>query len=119
VLDPVVLQKYDVMDFSNLFFGMDLIAVIVEETNRNTEQFVHGHKLSGGSTAGAWKLVSEGEMFADVVLGLFILSCVIQKPVITTERSILRAGFGDVTQDRLGLICKCLHFPNVETLVVS
>jgi hypothetical protein len=63
--------------------------------------------------------VIEGEMY--VVLGLFMLMGIIQKPTFrlyfTTKRVISTPGFGDiVTRDRLEQICKCLHFGNNETI---
>jgi hypothetical protein len=52
--------------------------------------------------------VTEGEIY--VVLGIFMLMGIIQKPPLrsyfTTERVISTPGFGDIiTRDRLELIC--------------
>jgi hypothetical protein len=74
-------------------------------------QFLHGHKLSSRSAARAWKPVTEGVIY--VVLGLFMLVGIIQKPTLksyfTTKRVISTPGFGDIiTRDRLELICKFL-----------
>jgi hypothetical protein len=63
--------------------------------------------------------VTEGEIY--VVLGLFMLIGIIQKPTLrsyfTTKRVISTTGFGDIiTKDRLELICKYLRFANNETI---
>jgi hypothetical protein len=61
--------------------------------------------------------VTEGKIY--VVLGLFMLLG-IQKPTLrsyfTTKRVISTPGFGDLTKDRLELICKFLHFVNNEAI---
>jgi hypothetical protein len=67
----------------------------------------------------AWKPVTEREIY--VVLGLFMLMGIIQKPTLrlyfTTKRVISTSGFGDlITRNRLELISKCLHFANSETI---
>jgi hypothetical protein len=54
-----------------------------------------------------------------VVLGLFMLMGVIQKPTLrsyfTRKWGFSTAGFGDIiTRDILEQICKCLHFANNE-----
>jgi hypothetical protein len=102
-----------------LFFNSELVDTIVEETNIYAEQFLRGRKLSSRSTARAWKPMTEGEIY--VVLGLFLLMGIIQKPTLrsyfTTKRVISTPGFGDIiTRDRLELICKFLHFANNETI---
>jgi hypothetical protein len=67
----------------------------------------------------AWEPVTEGEVY--VVLGLFMLMGIIQKPTLrsyfTTERVISTPGFRDIiTRDRLELISKFLHFADNETI---
>jgi hypothetical protein len=71
------------------------------------------------SAARAWKPVTEGKIY--VVLGLFILMGIIQKPTLrsyfTTKRVISTPGFGDIiTGDRLEVIYECLHFANSQTV---
>jgi hypothetical protein len=109
----------EIVDVFELFFNSELVETIVEETNRYAEQFLHGRKLSSRSAARAWKPVTEGEIC--VVLGLFMLMGIIQKPTLrsyfTTKRVISTPGFGGITtRDRLELICKFLHFANSETI---
>jgi hypothetical protein len=62
--------------------------------------------------------VTEGEIY--VVLGLIMLMGIIQKPTLrsyfTTKRVISTPGFGDITRERLELICKFLYFTNNETI---
>jgi hypothetical protein len=63
--------------------------------------------------------VTKGEIY--VVLGLFMLVGIIQKPTLrsysTTKRVISTPEFGDTTtRDKLELICKCLVFANNETI---
>jgi hypothetical protein len=72
-----------------------------------------------GQLLGCEKPVTEGEIY--VVLGLFMLMGIIQKPTLrsyfTTKRVISTPGFGDIiTRDRLELICKFLHFANNEII---
>jgi hypothetical protein len=62
--------------------------------------------------------VREGEIY--VVLGLFTLMGIIHKTALRShfnaERVISTPGFrGIIKRDRLVLICKFLHFANIET----
>jgi hypothetical protein len=102
-----------------LFFNKEIIDNIVKETNRYAEQFLHGHELSVSSPARAGKPVTDGEIY--VVLGLFMLMGIVQKPTLrsyfTTKRVISTPGFRDViTRDRFELICRFLHFIDSETI---
>jgi hypothetical protein len=89
-----------------LFSNRKFIDKIVEETNRFAEQFLRGRKLSSKSPAKARKPVTEGEIY--VVLGLFMLMGIIQKPTMrsyfTTKRVIYTPGFGNVTRDKLEVL---------------
>jgi hypothetical protein len=58
-------------------------------------EFLCGCKISSWSSAGAWKLVTEGEIY--VVLRLFMLVGIIQKP--TTKRVLSRLVFGDIVTE--------------------
>jgi hypothetical protein len=63
--------------------------------------------------------VTEGEIY--VVLGLFTLMGIVQKPILhsyfTTKRVISTSGFRDIiTQDRFQLVCKFLYFADNETI---
>jgi hypothetical protein len=110
----------EIVDIFELFFNSELVDTIVKETNRYAEQFLHACKLSSRSTARAWKPMTEGEIY--VVLGLFMLMGIIQKPTLrsyfATKRVISKPGFGDIiTRDRLELICKVLHYlPNQDLI---
>jgi hypothetical protein len=110
----------EIVDVFELFFESQLVEKIVEETNRYAEQFLRGRELSSRSATRAWKHVTEGEIY--VVLGLFMLMGIMQKPTLrsyfTTKRVISAAGFGDIiTRDRLELVCKFLHFADNETIL--
>ncbi|PNF24933.1 hypothetical protein B7P43_G09365 [Cryptotermes secundus] len=109
----------EIVDVFKLFFDKELIETIVTETNRYAEQFIRGREPSVRSHSKAWKPVTEGEIY--VVLGLFMLMGIVQKPTLqsyfTTEKVISTPGFTDIiTQDRLELICKYLHFANNENI---
>jgi hypothetical protein len=63
--------------------------------------------------------VTEGEIY--IVLGLFMLMGIIQKPTLrtyfTTKRLISTSGFRDIiTRERLEVICKFLHFTDHESI---
>jgi hypothetical protein len=63
--------------------------------------------------------VTEGEIY--IVLGLFMLMEIIQKPTLrsyfTTKRVISTPGFRDIiTRERLEIICKFLHFTDNESV---
>jgi hypothetical protein len=109
----------EIVDVFELFFSKELTDTIVKETNRYKEQFLHGHELSVRSPARAYKLVTEGEIY--IVLGLFMLMGIIQKPTLrsyfTTKRGISTLGFREIiTRERLELICTFLHFADNETI---
>jgi hypothetical protein len=63
-----------------LFFSKELVNTSVKETNSYAEQFLHGRELPIRLPAQVWKPVTEGEIY--VVLGLFMLMRVIQKPTL-------------------------------------
>lgn len=98
-----------------LFFSKDLVNKIVVETNRYAEQFMNsrGRLFSCRSLARQWTPVTENEIY--VVLGLFLLMGIIQKPTVRTyfsrKRILSTPGFGDViSRNRFQLIMKFLHF---------
>jgi hypothetical protein len=102
-----------------LFFSKELIDTIVGETNSYAEQFLHGHELSIRSPASAWKPVTVGEIY--IVVGLFMLMGIIQKPTLksyfTTKRVISTPGFRDImTRERSEIICKFLDFSDNESV---
>jgi hypothetical protein len=70
----------EIVDVFELFFNSKPVNTIVEVTNRYAEQFLRGLKLSSRSTARAWKPMTEGEIY--VVLGLFMLMDIIEKPTL-------------------------------------
>ncbi|PNF32813.1 hypothetical protein B7P43_G04498 [Cryptotermes secundus] len=109
----------EIVDVLKLFFDKELIETIVAETNRYAEQFLWGREPSVRSHSKAWKPMTKGEIY--VVLGLFMLMGIVQKPTLqsyfTTKRVISTPGFRDIiTRDRLELICKFLHFANNENI---
>ena len=109
----------EIVDVFELFFDKELIETIVTETNRYAEQFLRGREPSVRSHSKAWKPMTEGEIY--VVLGLFMLMGIVQKPTLrsyfTTKRLISTPGFRDIiTRDRLELICKYLHSANNENI---
>jgi hypothetical protein len=70
-----------IVDVFILFFNRAFIAKIAEETNRYAKQFLWGGgKLSSKSHARSWKPVTEEEIY--IVLGLFMLMGIIQKPTL-------------------------------------
>jgi hypothetical protein len=83
-----------IVDIFKLFFSKELI---VTETNRYAEQFLCKHELSVRLPARAWKPVT-GEIY--IVLGLFMLMGIIQKPTLgfyfTTKRLISTPGFREL-----------------------
>jgi hypothetical protein len=85
-------QVTEIVDVFELFFNRVFVGKIVE-TNRFAEHFLRGHKLSGKLLARAWKPVAEV-----VVIGLFMLIGIIQKPSLRsyfrTKRVISTPGFG-------------------------
>jgi hypothetical protein len=54
--------------------------MIIKETNRYVEQFLYGHEIWITLHEKAYKPVTEGEIY--VLLGLFILTGIIQKPTL-------------------------------------
>jgi hypothetical protein len=70
----------EIVDIFELFFNKEIIHNIVKETNRYVEQFLRGHELSVSLPARAWKPVTDGEIY--VVLGLFMLMGIVQKPTL-------------------------------------
>jgi hypothetical protein len=63
-----------------LFLNREFVGKFVEVTNRYAKQFFKGCKLSSKSPGRAWKPVTEGEVY--VVLMLFMLTGIIQKPTL-------------------------------------
>jgi hypothetical protein len=98
-----------------LFFSRDIVLKIVVETNRYAEQFINsrGSLFTFRSPVRQWRPVMENEIY--VVLGLFLLMGIIQKPTLQTyfsrRRILITPGFGEViSRDRFELIMKFLHF---------
>jgi hypothetical protein len=87
----------EIVDVFELFFSKELIDTIVKERYRYVGQFLCGHELSVTSPAWAQKLVTAGEIY--IVLGLFMLMGIIQKPTLrsyfTTKTVISTPGFID------------------------
>jgi hypothetical protein len=111
----------EIVDIFELFFNRELIVTIVTETNTYAEQFLRGRELSVRLPARAWKPVTDREVY--VVLGLFMLMGIIQKPSLrsyfTTKRVISTPGFREIiTRDGLELISKFLHFADNETIAL-
>jgi hypothetical protein len=76
--------------------------------NIHTKQFLQGCKLLSKLPATAWKPVTGWQIY--VVLGLYILTGIIQKPKLrsnfTTKRVLSATGFSNIiTKDKLELIC--------------
>ncbi|PNF18924.1 hypothetical protein B7P43_G18030, partial [Cryptotermes secundus] len=113
------LNVVEIVDVFELFFDKQMVNQIVTETNRYAEQFLRGRDLPVRSPARAWKPVTEGEIY--VLLGLFMLMGIIQKPTLrsyfSTRRIMSTPGFRDIiSRNRLELICKFLHFVDNETM---
>jgi hypothetical protein len=87
----------------------------VIETNRYSEQYKiqRGNLLTFWSPVHSWVPVIEIEIY--VVLGLFLLMGIVQKPTMRSyfsKKSVLPTpGFADViSRERFELICKFLAF---------
>jgi hypothetical protein len=105
----------DILSVFLLFFSRDIVHKIVLETNRYAEQFINsrGRLFPFRSPARQWRPVTESEIY--VMLGLFLLMGIIQKPTLRSyfsrKRILSTPGFGDViSRDRFELIMKFLHF---------
>jgi hypothetical protein len=105
----------DILSVFLLFFSADLIQNIVTETNRYAEQFLNsrGRLFTFRSLCRQWTPVTEDEVY--VMLGLYLLMGIIQKPTLRSyfsrKRILSTPGFGDIiSRDRFELITKFLHF---------
>jgi hypothetical protein len=97
------------------FFSGDTVHEFVVETHCYVEQFMNarGRLFTFISLVRHWTPVTENEI--DVVLGLFLLMGILQKPIHWTyfsrRRILSTPGFGDViSRGRFELIMKFLHF---------
>jgi hypothetical protein len=120
VLDLKVLQKmlWKLWTFFNCFSAKNWLTSLSEKQTDNVEQFLCGRELSVMLPARAWKPVTEGEIY--IVLGLFMLMGIIQKPTFrshfTTKRVISTLGWDIITQERLEIICTFFNFADNETV---
>jgi hypothetical protein len=103
-----------------LFLNQEFVHKIAEETNCYAVQFQNsqGRLFARRSTVHAWKPATFEEIY--ILLGLFMLMCIIQKPSLqsyfSTKRAIATLCFGDIiTRERLELLCKFLHFSDSES----
>jgi hypothetical protein len=74
------LNAVEIVDIFELFFDRQIVDNIVVETNKYAEEFLRGRDLPVNSPARAWKPVTEGEGY--LLLGLFMLMGIIQKPTL-------------------------------------
>ncbi|XP_021932761.1 piggyBac transposable element-derived protein 4-like [Zootermopsis nevadensis] len=103
-----------------LFFTHELISLIVRETNRYAEQCINSRSLPipFRSRMREWKPLSDDEMY--VVLALFMLIGIVQKPTLRSyfsKNSLLATPvFGSViSMDRFESVCKFIHFTNNDS----
>jgi len=71
------------VDIFEQFFDNDIVQKIVTETCRNTEQFKNsrGYIFSKQWRGSEWQSLTAEEIY--VVLALFILMSIVQKPILT------------------------------------
>ena len=117
-------MKLIVLKCSKCFFDDNLVELIVRETNTYATQKIQARSfISLRSRMRDWKPVTKGEMY--VVLALFMLMGIIQKPT-PTRRSYFKKNyilatpiFGSIiSTGRFESICNFMHFNNndhVET----
>jgi hypothetical protein len=105
----------DIVSVFLLFFSRDIVHIIFIETNRYAKQFINsrGRLFTFRSLVRKWTRVTENEIY--VVLGLYLLMGIIQKPTLRSyfsrRRILSTPGFGDViSRERFELIMKFLHF---------
>jgi hypothetical protein len=111
--------RYDFafLQFCIFHFQRHVFLIQLQNTGRWTKS-ENPACLSVRSPARAWKPVTEEEMY--IVLGLFMLMGIVQKPTLrsyfTTKRLISTPGFRDImTWDRREITCKFLHFTDNES----
>jgi hypothetical protein len=109
-----------IVESFELFLNREFVQKIAEETNHYATQFQNsrGRLFPRRSIVHAWKPTTAEEIY--ILLGLFMLMGIIQKPSLrsysSTKRMIATPGFGDIiTRERLDLPCKFLHFSDNES----
>jgi hypothetical protein len=100
-----------------LFFGEEVIAVIVE-TNKYVEQYIQKCTLKPRSHVRKWEPVTGEEIY--VALGLMMLMGIVQMPTLKSYLSkdpFLETPifYQTMTQDRFELITKFLNFTDNST----
>jgi hypothetical protein len=111
----------DILECFELFFDGQIIQHVVIETNRYAEQYIiqRGNLFTFRSPVRSWVPVTENEIH--VLLGLFLLMGMVQKPTMRSyfskKRVLSTPGFADViSRERFELICKFLHFIDNDSL---
>jgi hypothetical protein len=109
------------VDIFEQFFGTDIVQKIVTETNRYAEQFTisRGRIFSKRSRVNGWQPMTAKEIY--VVLALFMLMGIVQKPSLRMHLSrnhlVATPVFGSVISlDRFESICRFLHFIDNTTV---
>lgn len=104
-------------DYFRLYLTDDIIHVVVTETNRYAEQYLHDNadNLRPHSTARAWKPTNSDEMIT--FLGILLLMGIIYKPRLpmywSTNELYHTTIFSQVMpRDRFLLLLRFLHFAN-------
>ncbi|KAG0414573.1 hypothetical protein HPB47_008269 [Ixodes persulcatus] len=116
-MTATVQDERNPLEFFELFFDDEVIALIVQETNRYALQFLAKHRTTDGSRAAAWKLLTAEEL--KVFLALILLQGIIDKPELamywSTRRILQTPIFGELmSKNRFHLIMKFLHFSDNE-----
>jgi hypothetical protein len=107
-------------DIFKLFFTQDLVEMIVRETNIYAEQCIvsRDRTIPLRSRMRDWKPVTVDEIY--VVLALFILMGIVQKPTLRSyfsRNSVLATPIftSVISMDRFESICKFIHFNNNDS----
>ncbi|XP_029833924.2 piggyBac transposable element-derived protein 4 [Ixodes scapularis] len=116
-MTATVQDERNPLEFFELFFDDEVIALIVQETNRYASQFLAKYRTTNGSHAAAWKLLTAQEL--KVFLALILLQGIIDKPELamywSTRRIFQTPIFGELmSKNRFHLIMKFLHFSDNE-----
>ena len=112
-------NSLNIISLFKLFFDLELISIIVRETNRYAEQYMKkcGMLFSKRSRVWDWKPVSADDIY--IVLAIFMLMGIVQKPTLRSyfsKNATIRTPIFSsiISLDRFESICKFFHFVNNE-----
>jgi hypothetical protein len=108
----------DVLEYFRLFLTVDMLEMIITETNRRAGQILQGPQKPQ-SRMGKWTDVDQDEIL--VFISILIYMGIIHKPELEmywTTNLLLETPYiaKIMTEKRFSMIMKCLHFVNNFTL---